>query len=106
VKGLYLSANGAASRKLLGDAVALADRTEINAFVVDVKDDVGALAFEVDDPKLRPYVMKKPLLGKLELRLDGLYSTPILELPYFHEQYYGFDSVSSFSQNHAHSDAN
>ncbi len=37
--------------------------------------------------------------------LDGLYSTPTLELPYSHEQYYGFDSVSSFSQNHAQSEA-
>lgn len=49
-------------------------------------------------------------LGKPGLWLDTLYSMadtqhPILELPYSHEQYYGFDSVSSFSQNLAHSDA-
>lgn len=95
VKGLYLSANGAASSKLLGDAVALADRTEINAFVVDVKDGVGALAFATDNPALRPYVMAKPLLGELEeftkpLREKGIYLIArvfVFQDPYYAQQH-------------------
>src|SRR3989442_13749220 len=44
VKGLYVNAWAFGSRKLW-QLVRLADETEINAFVVDVKDDTGCLLY-------------------------------------------------------------
>lgn len=41
IRGIYLNAYAAGSRTRLAQLLALADRTEINAFVVDVKDEVG-----------------------------------------------------------------
>lgn len=44
VKGIYVTVNTASSKNL--DAlIALADETEINAFVIDVKDDYGKMLF-------------------------------------------------------------
>jgi hypothetical protein len=40
-KALYLSAYGIGSTKLRGDALQLIDQTELNALVIDVKDDRG-----------------------------------------------------------------
>lgn len=41
LRGIYLNSYAAGSRKRLGTLLALADTTEINAFVVDVKDEKG-----------------------------------------------------------------
>ncbi len=41
IRGIYLNAYAAGSRKRLAQLLALADRTEINTFVVDVKDEKG-----------------------------------------------------------------
>lgn len=41
LRGIYLNAYAAGSQKRLGTLLALADSTEINAFVVDVKDEKG-----------------------------------------------------------------
>lgn len=41
LRGIYLNAYAAGSQKRLGTLMALADSTEINAFVVDVKDEKG-----------------------------------------------------------------
>jgi hypothetical protein len=41
LRGIYLNAYAAGSRNRLGQLIALADSTEINAFVIDVKDERG-----------------------------------------------------------------
>lgn len=41
MRGIYLNAYAAGSQKRLGTLMAMADSTEINAFVVDVKDEKG-----------------------------------------------------------------
>ena len=41
IRGIYLNAYAAGSTKRLGTLLALADSTEINTFVVDVKDEKG-----------------------------------------------------------------
>ena len=41
LRGLYLNAYAAGSRTRLKTLLALADTTEINAFVIDVKDEKG-----------------------------------------------------------------
>src|SRR5690606_3055901 len=41
IRGIYLNAYAAGSTRRLGQLLALAERTEVNAFVVDVKDEKG-----------------------------------------------------------------
>jgi hypothetical protein len=48
VKGIYMTSYGASSSESLTKMIALADNTEINAFVIDVKDDVGYVTYNAD----------------------------------------------------------
>jgi hypothetical protein len=48
VKGVYVSSFGAGSPPLLTKMLKLADDTEINAFVVDVKEDEGLVTYAAD----------------------------------------------------------
>ncbi|HEX8831291.1 MAG TPA: putative glycoside hydrolase, partial [Longimicrobium sp.] len=41
IRGLYINAYAAGSRTRLPKLLAMADQTEINAFVIDVKDELG-----------------------------------------------------------------
>jgi hypothetical protein len=50
VKGVYMTSYAAASPDKLGSMIGLADRTEINAFVIDVKDDIGLVTYKADVP--------------------------------------------------------
>ncbi|AGC69363.1 hypothetical protein Cst_c24030 [Thermoclostridium stercorarium subsp. stercorarium DSM 8532] len=50
VKGLYLTANTAGNPSRLQHFIDLANRTEINAFVIDVKDDHGKVCYETQVP--------------------------------------------------------
>lgn len=48
VKGVYMTSFAAASENNLTEMIGLADRTEINAFVIDAKDDLGLVAYDAD----------------------------------------------------------
>lgn len=50
VKGLYLTANTAGNPSRLQHFIDLANNTEINAFVIDVKDDYGKVCYETKVP--------------------------------------------------------
>lgn len=50
VKGIYVGSNQPGIPRYLNGLVGLADRTEINAFVVDVKDDFGYVTYAADVP--------------------------------------------------------
>ncbi|MCL5736209.1 MAG: putative glycoside hydrolase, partial [Actinobacteria bacterium] len=51
VKGVYVTSFGAASSEKLDKVlIPLADSTEINAFVIDVKDDRGYVTYDADVP--------------------------------------------------------
>ena len=52
MRGIYLTAWSAASGKKLAKMVALLDRTELNALVIDVRD-TGEVYFPVDDPMVK-----------------------------------------------------
>ena len=51
VKGVYLNIYTIGSTKKMEKLINLANTTEINAFVIDVKDDNGVLSFEMEAPK-------------------------------------------------------
>jgi len=53
VKGIYVTSYAASSADLLPKLIALADNTEINAFVIDVKDDMGHVTYQADVPFAR-----------------------------------------------------
>ena len=89
VKGLYVSAAAVGHQGLFGQLVGLAERTEINSFIIDLKDDRSYIAFETDNPNLKPYQAKWLPLGNMreltrELHDKGLYL--IARLPVFQDQ--------------------
>ena len=53
VKGIYLTVYSASSEKKMDALIQLAKESEINAFVIDVKDDEGQLLFKMDDSILK-----------------------------------------------------
>lgn len=50
VKGIYLTAYSAKNPKTFGELVGLVDRTELNAMVINVKDDWGYITIDMDHP--------------------------------------------------------
>src|SRR2546427_11224920 len=72
IKGLYVNAWAFGSHKLW-QLVRLADETEINAFVVDVKDDTGALLYPSAVPTAEQIGANKCVRAKdAKARLDTL----------------------------------
>ena len=53
VKGVYLTVYSASSERKLDSLIQLAKETNINAFVIDVKDDGGQLLWKMDDSILK-----------------------------------------------------
>ena len=52
VRAAYITSCYAASSELRGKLVALAENTEVNALVIDVKDWSGTVSYEIEDPAL------------------------------------------------------
>lgn len=50
VKGIYLSAYVAGTESMVDNIIENIDRTELNAVVIDVKDDNGRITFDMDSP--------------------------------------------------------
>lgn len=71
VKGIYVSSYWAGNPELLQKMIDIADATEVNAFVVDVKDEYGKVVYNCDVPMAKS-------LGLVEQRIadiDGLVAT-------------------------------
>jgi len=65
VKGVYMTSYAAGSSDRLNKMIGLADRTEINAFVIDVKDDIGQVVYDADVPLAKE-------LGLIDIRIDDI----------------------------------
>jgi hypothetical protein len=65
VKAIYLSSWVAGGSKYRDPLIKLADQTEVNAVVIDVKDSTGRISFPVSDPKLAAY-------GSVEKRIPDI----------------------------------
>ena len=50
VKGLYVTSKAAATKSIRDNLIEIADNTEINAMVIDVKDDNGKITYSMDSP--------------------------------------------------------
>ena len=71
VKALYMTAYAAGSPKLFDGMMAVADSTEINGVVLDVKDDTGYVTYAADVPMAR----EVGLIDKRIADLDALLTT-------------------------------
>lgn len=74
VKGIYVSAIAFSSEKKLDSLIKLANETDINAFVIDVKDDFGDLLWKMDDSILEhnPLAHKKYKIKNIEKYMKKL----------------------------------
>lgn len=55
VKGIYMTSWVGGNKNIRNSLVKIADETEINSIVIDIKDYTGRIAFEVSDPILKEY---------------------------------------------------
>jgi hypothetical protein len=66
VRGIYMTSWVASSRELRNNLVKIADETEINTIVIDIKDYSGKIVYPIDNnPKLKAY-------GSEEVRIKDL----------------------------------
>jgi hypothetical protein len=86
VKGIHLTPNAAGTARYLTPRIEMADTTEINAFVIDLKDDTGNISYECDVPLVQAYGTVNNLIGDMETLIATLYEhgiTPIARIVCF-----------------------
>jgi hypothetical protein len=79
IRGLYINRFAAQSSKKMGRLIAVADSTEINAFVIDIKDEFG-LNFHSSDPVLQKNEGTAPKVANLKALVDTLNAHGILPI--------------------------
>jgi hypothetical protein len=77
IRGLYVNRFAAQSSKKMGRLIAIADSTEINAFVIDIKDEFG-LNFHSSDPLLQKNEGVTTKVTNLKALVDTLNAHGIL----------------------------
>ncbi len=79
VRGLYVNRFAAQSTKRMRQLIALADATEINAFVIDIKDEFG-INYKSTDPAVLRNAGTAGSIGDLRALLDTLKAHKILAI--------------------------
>jgi hypothetical protein len=77
VRGLYVNRFAAQSTKRMKQLIAMADETEVNALIIDIKDEFG-LNYESSDPKVQRNAGKAGVIKNLPALLDTLKAHKIL----------------------------
>jgi hypothetical protein len=77
IRGLYINRFAAQSTKRMKSLIAVADSTEINAFIIDIKDEFG-LNFHSSDPLLQKNEGTAPKVANLKALVDTLNAHGIL----------------------------
>ena len=90
VKGIYVSAYVAGTGDMMDKIIEEIDRTELNAVVIDVKDDQGRITFHMDSPTVNEIGACQPFIGDLpgliqKLDEHGIY--PIARVVAFRDPY-------------------
>lgn len=72
VKGIYMTGNTLGWKKRFHELVDLVDRTELNAVIIDIKDDFGELTYESNIPMIKEVeadktVKDKDFIGSMKL---------------------------------------
>ena len=79
IRGLYVNRFAAQSTRKMQKLIAIADSTEINAFVIDVKDEFG-LNFRSDDPMLQKNAGTQTKVANMKALVDTLNAHGILPI--------------------------
>lgn len=79
IRGLYVNRFAAQSKVKMAKLIAIADSTEINAFVIDVKDEFG-LNYNSDDPLVQKNGGTQTKIANLKALLDTLNAHGILPI--------------------------
>jgi len=77
VRGLYVNRFAAQSTKRMKQLIQMADETEVNALIIDIKDEFG-LNYESSDPKVQRNAGKAGVIKNLAALLDTLRAHKIL----------------------------
>lgn len=90
VKGIYVSAYVAGTGDMMDKIIEEIDRTELNAVVIDVKDDQGRITFHMDSPTVNEIGACQAFIGDLpgliqKLDEHGIY--PIARVVAFRDPY-------------------
>lgn len=90
VKGIYVSAYVAGTADMMDKIIEEVDRTELNAVVIDVKDDQGRITFAMDSPTVNEIGACQPFIGDLpglmkKLKEHNIY--PIARVVAFRDPY-------------------
>lgn len=88
IKGVYLPATNMAR---LDELIKLANETEVNGMIIDIKNDNGYLTFSTDNPKLQSAVKEKPAIPNMDEVIDKLYANniyPIARIVAFKDNVY------------------
>lgn len=89
IRGLFVNAP-AAGTKALNNLIDLADKTEINAFVIDVKDDEGRITYDMNHPLVDEINAEKKYIRNIKGVMDQLYDHniyPIARIVVFKDPY-------------------
>jgi hypothetical protein len=92
VKGIYISAYVAGTTSMVDDLIEKMDQTEINAIVIDLKDDYGRVACEMDSDLIEDIGSVKVYIPKVQeltekLHEHGIYT--IARIPAFRDAWLG-----------------
>lgn len=90
VKGLYVTGHIAGIESKLDELIKIADETEINAFVIDVKSDGGRITYDMDVPSVQETGSIVQQMRDIDSVLDKLYEHniyPIARVVTFKDQY-------------------
>jgi len=79
IRGLYINRFAAQSTKKMNRLIGVADSTEINAFVIDIKDEFG-LNFNSSDPLVQKNQGTAPKVANLKALVDTLNAHGILPI--------------------------
>ncbi len=90
VKGIYVSAYVAGTKARMDELIQLLDETELNAVVIDVKDDNGRVTFAMDSPQAQAIGACENYIPDIEelsrtLKEHGIYM--IARIPAFRDPY-------------------
>lgn len=89
IRGIYVTAYSAGGSRM-ESLLKLVDRTDLNAMVIDIKDDYGYITFKSDHPDLARYGATKPFIKDIgalmeTLRRHDIY--PIARIVVFKDSY-------------------
>ncbi|AOZ93974.1 putative glycoside hydrolase [Paenibacillus crassostreae] len=71
VKGIYVTAYSAGGSRMT-ELLELIDSTELNAMVIDIKDDAGYITYKTNNPTLQKLGEPKPFIGDIQLLMERL----------------------------------